>query len=47
MIGRVIKDGWDIDAARREAELIALKPGEAIAFATWYVTSRARAKPDR
>jgi uncharacterized protein (TIGR01244 family) len=47
MIGRVIKDGWDIDAARREAESIALKPGEAIAFATWYVTSRARAKPDR
>ena len=47
MIGRVLKDGWDIDAARKEAELIALKAGEAIAFATWYVTSRARAQPER
>jgi len=39
MIGRVLKDGWDIDAAAEEAELIALKPDDAIAVATAYVES--------
>jgi len=47
MIGRVLKDGWDIDAAGKEAGLITIKPESAIAFATWYVTSRTRAQPDR
>jgi len=39
MIGRVLKDGWDIDVAGQEAEKIARKPAEAIAFATKYITS--------
>ena len=47
MIGRVLKDGWDIDAAAKEVGLIALKPAEAIAFGSWYVTSRARGQPER
>lgn len=37
MVGRVLKDGWAIDAAAEEAELIALKPDDAIAFATAYI----------
>jgi uncharacterized protein (TIGR01244 family) len=40
MIGRVLVDKWDIDAAAGEAELIAAKPGQAIAFATRYIASR-------
>lgn len=39
MIGRVLRDGWTVDAASAEAELIALKPPEAIAFATMYITA--------
>ena len=39
MIGRVLKDGWEIDAASAEAEIIALKPPAAIAFATTYITT--------
>lgn len=39
MIGRVLKDGWRVEAASAEAEMIALKPPEAIAFATAYIKS--------
>lgn len=39
MIGRVMEDGWEIDAASAEAERIALKPPEAIAFASAYIKS--------
>ncbi|TFH48243.1 MAG: hypothetical protein E4H01_06720 [Lysobacterales bacterium] len=42
MIGRVLKEGWDIDAGAEEAEVIALKPSEAVAFATMYITSRGK-----
>jgi len=37
MIGRVLKDGWEIDAAGEEAEVIALKPSAAVAIATKYI----------
>ena len=40
MIGRVLKDEWEVDAASSEAKVIALKPPEAVAFATAYFTSR-------
>lgn len=40
MIGRVLVDGWEIDAAGKEAALIAAKPEEAIAFTTRYIESR-------
>jgi uncharacterized protein (TIGR01244 family) len=40
MIGRVLRDGWEIDAASKEAEAIAAKPEEAIAFATQFIASR-------
>ena len=39
VIGRVLRDGWDIDATREEAEQIAHKPADAIAFATAYIKS--------
>ena len=39
MIARVMKDGWQLDEASREAEKIALKPPAAIAFASGYVAS--------
>ena len=42
MIGRVLEDGWDIDAAREEAEAIALKPAEAVAVANSYITSKGK-----
>ena len=42
MIGRVLEDGWEIDAAGKEAELIALKPPDAIAFATVYIESKGK-----
>ncbi|MEH6593568.1 MAG: sulfur transferase domain-containing protein [Halioglobus sp.] len=42
MIGRVSKDGWEVDAATAEVEVIALKPPEAIAFATAYIKSQGR-----
>lgn len=42
MIGRVLKDGWEVDAASVEATAIALKPPAAIAFATGYLTLHGR-----
>jgi uncharacterized protein (TIGR01244 family) len=39
MIGRVLVDGWDIDAASAEAGRIADRPPEAVAFATAYIRS--------
>jgi uncharacterized protein (TIGR01244 family) len=39
MIGRVLRDGWELDAAREEAVGIAAKPAEADAFATHYLAS--------
>lgn len=40
MIGRVLKDNWDIEAAGEEVEMISPKPAEAIAFATRYIESQ-------
>ena len=40
MIGRVTEDGWEYDKAREEAEAIALKPNEAINFASSYLSER-------
>jgi len=40
MIGRVLVDGWDIDAASREARAIAKKPDEAVTIATRYIESQ-------
>jgi len=37
VIGRVLKDGWKLDATREEADAIAHKPADALAFATAYV----------
>lgn len=37
MIGRVQRDGWDIEAAAEEARTIAEKPDESIGFATAYL----------
>ena len=42
MIVRVLEDGWDIDAARKEAEGIAAKPEEAVAFATAYCAAHSK-----
>lgn len=42
MIGRVLEDGWETDAASAEAEIIADKPPAAIAFATAYIDSQSR-----
>jgi uncharacterized protein (TIGR01244 family) len=42
MIKRVFEDGWEIDEAREEAEVIALKPSKAVAFATQYITSHSK-----
>lgn len=42
MIGRVLEDGWDIDQARAEAEQIAAKPEQAIAFATKYLAEHGK-----
>ena len=39
IIGRVLKDGWEIDATREEAAAIAHKPADALAFATAYLRS--------
>lgn len=39
MIGRVSVDGWQVSTASAEAEKIALKPPEAIAFASAYISS--------
>jgi uncharacterized protein (TIGR01244 family) len=40
MIGRVLEDGWETEAAAKEAEAIALNPDSAIGFATTYLASR-------
>lgn len=40
MIARVLEDGWSVDAASAEAELIAEKPDEALAFATAFIAAR-------
>ena len=40
MIGRVLEDGWEIEAASAEAEVIAEKPTAAIAFAKGYLASK-------
>ena len=40
MIGRVLKDGLEPDLASKEAEVIAAKPEDAIAFAKAYLASR-------
>jgi uncharacterized protein (TIGR01244 family) len=40
MIGRVLKDGLAPDTASKEAEAIAAKPEDAIAFATAYLASQ-------
>ena len=42
MIKRVQQDGWPIDAASKEAEMIAGKPQQAIAYATRYLSSDSR-----
>ena len=42
MIGRVLRDGWEIDAASAEARQIALKPEQAIAIATTYLERHTR-----
>ena len=39
MIGRVLKDGWEPEAASKEVELISPKPAVAVAFATAYIAS--------
>jgi uncharacterized protein (TIGR01244 family) len=39
MVGRVLEDGLEIDAASKEAEAIAMKPADAIAFATKYLAA--------
>ena len=39
MLGRVLEDDLEIDAASKEAEAIALKPADAIAFATQYLAA--------
>lgn len=43
MIGRVLEDGQEIDVASKEAEIIALKPDAAIAFATLYIERQVKA----
>jgi len=40
MIGRVLEDGWELEDAANEAELIAQKPAEAIGFASAYLEHR-------
>lgn len=40
MIGRVLKDGWGMEEARVEAETIAGKPEQAVAFANQYLAAR-------
>ena len=37
MIHRVLRDGWSIEHASNEVDIIAKKPGEAIAFASAYI----------
>ncbi len=37
IIGRVLRDGWELDATNEEAEAIAHKPADALAYATAYI----------
>ena len=39
MIKRVRQDGWEVERARAEAEAIAKKPEQAVAFAMRYLAS--------
>ncbi len=39
MIARVLEDDWSVDGAREEAEAIADKPAEAVAFATHFIAA--------
>jgi uncharacterized protein (TIGR01244 family) len=39
IIGRVLRDNWELDATRKEADAIAQKPDHALAFATAYLKS--------
>ena len=39
MVGRVIKDGWEVDTAQQEAKEIAAKPDAAVTLATRIITS--------
>ena len=45
MIGRVLKDGWEIEAASKEVEVISPKPSDAIAFAKLYIASKNTPEP--
>lgn len=38
-IGRVLRDGWDIEATRQEADTIAHKPADSMAFANAYINT--------
>ena len=38
MIGRVTEDGWEMETAQKEAEAIAAKPDDAVAFASSYLS---------
>ena len=40
MIGRVLQDGWSLEAAGKEVEAISPKHADAIAFATAYLASQ-------
>ena len=42
MILRVLEDGWDVGKAREEAEGIAGRPEEAIAFANYYIATHGK-----
>ena len=44
MIGRVVRDGWSVEAAGEEAKAIAAKPSDAIEFSTRYLASLEPAK---
>ena len=46
MIGRVLEDDWEVDAASEEVQQIAQKPDAAISFATLYMSSRGAQNPD-
>ena len=40
MIGRVLRDGWPVDTASKEVEMISANPSKSIAFATAYLASQ-------
>jgi len=45
MIGRVLEDGWEIDAAGEEAKAIAGDPDKAVALARAYLASQGNGDP--